>query len=158
MTGRSDRENLHRILLGLGAIDEKFSFEEVGIIDVQMPITKALAWFEELFGAMHDAGGEEAAKQGWAMLYILTISLAGGVNATADDRYKEPRRRGGKQPKIKWEDEPRNADARSTLLAMLAKNPKAKVADVMEALRQATGDLRVTEVTLRNAIKRIKGN
>ena len=61
--------------------DEKFSFEEVGIIDVHdADCQGAGVVFEELFGAMHDAGGEDggAAKQGWAMLYILTISLAGG--------------------------------------------------------------------------------
>src|ERR1700722_19639918 len=109
MTGRSDRENLHRILLGLGAIDEKFSYEEVGIIDVQMPITKALAWFEQLFSAMHNAGGEEAAKQGWAMLHILTVALATSVNVDADVRRRDANRpnaaKGGATPrKIPWRD------------------------------------------------------
>ena len=112
MTGRSPRDNLHRILWDMGGdvmARVRFGDARGEIFDVENPVSKALAWFEQLFSAMHDASGEEAAKQGWAMLHILTVALAGSVNVDSDIRRRDANRPnaakgGAARRKIPWRD------------------------------------------------------
>ena len=99
-TERGERVNLHGILEGLGGdVMARVRFGDAAgeIFDVENPVPKAIAWFEQLFSAMHEAGGEEAAKQGRAMLHILTVALAIGVNVSADLRQRASAGGGGRK-------------------------------------------------------------
>jgi hypothetical protein len=76
---------------------------------------------------MHDAGGEEEAKQGWAMLHILTIALAGGVHVSEDLRRRASAAGGGKKTaeilkeraRVGWQ-----AEALRVARDFVASNPK----------------------------------
>ena len=121
---------LHRILEGLGGdVMARVRFGDEGgvIFDVEDPVSKALAWFEELFSAMQEAGGEEAAKQGWAMLHILTVALASGVNVSADLRQRTSAAGGGKKTAEILKERARmawQAEALRVAKVFVASNPK----------------------------------
>jgi hypothetical protein len=157
MTDRNTRENLQRILGGLGGdtmARVRFGDAEGEIFDVENPVSKALGWFEQLFTAMHDAGGKEAAKQGWAMLHILTVALAGSVNMDADIRRRDANRpnaaKGGATPRrIPWRDA-----ALPLAKAYVADHPKYRKSELHRHIRAKKIDNLPVERAVTNQIQK----